>query len=113
MFTMGSDFQYENANTWYKNLDKLIHYVNLDGRVNAFYSTPLAYTQVRCSSERRGSLACSSHTGTGAGEVCGEPDVDHQGRRLVPVRRLAGTRIHLKEGAGVCVCVCVCVYVCV
>ncbi len=25
---MGSDFQYENANKWYKNLDKLIKYVN-------------------------------------------------------------------------------------
>uniref|UniRef100_A0A3B4WRF5 Lysosomal alpha-mannosidase n=1 Tax=Seriola lalandi dorsalis TaxID=1841481 RepID=A0A3B4WRF5_SERLL len=28
IMTMGSDFQYENANLWYKNLDKLIHYVN-------------------------------------------------------------------------------------
>ena len=28
MLTMGSDFHYENANTWFKNLDKLIHYVN-------------------------------------------------------------------------------------
>ena len=28
MMTMGSDFQYENAREWYKNLDKLIHYVN-------------------------------------------------------------------------------------
>ena len=28
MLTMGSDFQYENANLWYKNLEKLIHYVN-------------------------------------------------------------------------------------
>ena len=27
MLTMGEDFQYENANTWYKNLDKLIKYV--------------------------------------------------------------------------------------
>lgn len=26
--TMGSDFQYENAMLWYKNLDKLIHHVN-------------------------------------------------------------------------------------
>ena len=28
MLTMGEDFQYENANTWYKNLDKLIRYLN-------------------------------------------------------------------------------------
>ena len=28
MMTMGSDFQYENAVMWYKNLDKLIKYVN-------------------------------------------------------------------------------------
>lgn len=40
MLTMGCDFQYSNARTWFKNLDKLIKYVNLDGRVNAFYSTP-------------------------------------------------------------------------
>lgn len=26
--TMGSDFQYENANLWYKSLDKLIKHVN-------------------------------------------------------------------------------------
>lgn len=25
---MGDDFAYENANTWFKQLDKLIHYVN-------------------------------------------------------------------------------------
>ncbi|XP_068670671.1 lysosomal alpha-mannosidase-like isoform X1 [Montipora foliosa] len=43
MLTMGSDFMYENANLWYKNLDKLIKYVNEDGRVNAFYSTPTMY----------------------------------------------------------------------
>ena len=30
MLTMGSDFNYEGANTWFKNLDKLIHYVNMD-----------------------------------------------------------------------------------
>jgi len=45
MLSMGSDFEYANANSWFKNLDKLIHYVNLDGRVNAFYSTPSIYTK--------------------------------------------------------------------
>ena len=44
-FMMGSDFQYENANVWYKNLDKLIHHVNADGRVNMFYSNPEIYVR--------------------------------------------------------------------
>jgi len=47
MFTMGTDFNYRNANTWYKNLDKLIKYVNQDGRVNAFYSTPSIYVKAK------------------------------------------------------------------
>ncbi|XP_068460344.1 lysosomal alpha-mannosidase [Clinocottus analis] len=49
VMTMGSDFQYENANLWYKNLDKLIRYVNArqanGSRVNALYSTPSCYLQ--------------------------------------------------------------------
>ena len=40
----GTDFQYQDADHWYRNLDKLIHYVNLNGTVNAFYSTPSIYT---------------------------------------------------------------------
>eukprot|EP01012_Entosiphon_sulcatum_P033578 TRINITY_DN4250_c0_g1_i1.p1 TRINITY_DN4250_c0_g1~~TRINITY_DN4250_c0_g1_i1.p1 ORF type:complete len:989 (-),score=171.07 TRINITY_DN4250_c0_g1_i1:1004-3946(-) len=44
MFTMGSDFEYNNAHHWFKNLDKLIHHVNADGRINVFYSTPEIYT---------------------------------------------------------------------
>lgn len=28
MWTMGEDFAYEYANTWFKQIDKLIHYVN-------------------------------------------------------------------------------------
>ncbi|XP_035261901.1 lysosomal alpha-mannosidase [Anguilla anguilla] len=49
IMTMGSDFQYENANLWYKNLDKLIRYVNAlqsqGSKVNLLYSTPSCYLQ--------------------------------------------------------------------
>uniref|UniRef100_A0A3P9MSJ1 Alpha-mannosidase n=2 Tax=Poecilia reticulata TaxID=8081 RepID=A0A3P9MSJ1_POERE len=49
IMTMGSDFQYENANLWYKNLDKLIRYVNDQqgngSNVNVLYSTPSCYLQ--------------------------------------------------------------------
>ncbi|GAB4848626.1 hypothetical protein Ancab_003333 [Ancistrocladus abbreviatus] len=44
MWTMGTDFRYQYANSWFRQMDKLIHYVNLDGRVNALYSTPSIYT---------------------------------------------------------------------
>ncbi|GJP75491.1 hypothetical protein CLOP_g5933 [Closterium sp. NIES-67] len=47
MFTMGKDFAYTNAILWFKNMDKLIHYVNLDGRVNALYSTPSIYVDAK------------------------------------------------------------------
>jgi lysosomal alpha-mannosidase len=44
IMTMGSDFQYENANEWFKNLDKLITYVNAaQSNVTVFYSTPSCY----------------------------------------------------------------------
>lgn len=49
IMTMGSDFQYENANLWYKNMDKLIYYVNArqknGSKVNVLYSTPSCYLQ--------------------------------------------------------------------
>ncbi|XP_062244206.1 lysosomal alpha-mannosidase [Platichthys flesus] len=49
IMTMGSDFQYENANLWYKNLDKLIHHVNArqgnGSKVHLLYSTPSCYLQ--------------------------------------------------------------------
>ncbi|KAH7427757.1 hypothetical protein KP509_10G058600 [Ceratopteris richardii] len=44
MWTLGGDFQYQNAHGWFKQLDKFINWVNKDGRVNAFYSTPSIYT---------------------------------------------------------------------
>lgn len=47
MWTMGDDFQYQYAESWFKQMDKLIHHVNKDGRVNALYSTPSIYTDVK------------------------------------------------------------------
>ncbi|KAL8474413.1 hypothetical protein ACS0TY_031036 [Phlomoides rotata] len=47
MWTMGTDFKYQYAHSWFSNMDKLIHYVNQDGRVNAFYSTPSIYTDAK------------------------------------------------------------------
>ncbi|XP_042500281.1 alpha-mannosidase At3g26720-like isoform X2 [Macadamia integrifolia] len=47
MWTMGTDFRYQYANTWFRQMDKLIHYVNKDGRVNALYSTPSIYTDAK------------------------------------------------------------------
>nr|XP_056703983.1 lysosomal alpha-mannosidase [Euleptes europaea] len=47
VMTMGSDFQYENANLWYKNMDKLIKHVNAQQHqgslVHVLYSTPSCY----------------------------------------------------------------------
>ncbi|KAK7311283.1 hypothetical protein RJT34_09317 [Clitoria ternatea] len=47
MWTMGTDFKYQYAETWFRQMDKLIHYVNKDGRVNALYSTPSIYTDAK------------------------------------------------------------------
>ncbi|UJR12010.1 hypothetical protein I4U23_016188 [Adineta vaga] len=47
IMTMGDDFAAQNALENFKNLDKLIHYVNLQqengSKVNVFYSTPSCY----------------------------------------------------------------------
>ncbi|KAK9278049.1 hypothetical protein L1049_027607 [Liquidambar formosana] len=47
MWTMGGDFKYQYARTWFRQMDKLIHYVNQDGHVNALYSTPSIYTDAK------------------------------------------------------------------
>ena len=47
MWTMGSDFQYSAAHTYFTNLDKLIKAVNADGRVKAQYSTPSIYVEAK------------------------------------------------------------------
>ncbi|EFJ34782.1 hypothetical protein SELMODRAFT_266756 [Selaginella moellendorffii] len=47
MWTMGNDFKYALAGKWFVQMDKFIHYVNLDGRVNALYSTPSMYLDAK------------------------------------------------------------------
>ena len=47
MWTLGSDFMHENSNEWFKNLDKLVKYVNADGRVKVQYSTPSMYVAAK------------------------------------------------------------------
>src|ERR1700761_4258792 len=47
LFPIGGDFEYQSAEVWLKNLDKLIKYVNerqgKGSNVNVFYSTPSCY----------------------------------------------------------------------
>ena len=47
LVSMGMDFQYQLAHTWYKNIDKLIKYVNTElgesEKVHLMYSTPTCY----------------------------------------------------------------------
>ncbi|PKA54015.1 alpha-mannosidase [Apostasia shenzhenica] len=47
MWTMGDDFQYQYAESWFRQMDKLINYVNKDGRVHALYSTPSIYIDAK------------------------------------------------------------------
>ena len=50
IWTMGCDFSYSNAAYWFRNLDKIIAYVNADGRVAARYSTPAIYAAAKLAS---------------------------------------------------------------
>ncbi|KAH8376896.1 hypothetical protein KR093_001976 [Drosophila rubida] len=47
LITMGEDFHYQNADMWFKNLDKLIKYANErqanGSNINLLYSTPSCY----------------------------------------------------------------------
>ena len=47
MWTMGSDFNYENAETWFINMDRLIESVNADGRIQMKYSSPAEYVAAK------------------------------------------------------------------
>ncbi|XP_015440324.1 PREDICTED: lysosomal alpha-mannosidase [Dufourea novaeangliae] len=45
ILTMGEDFNYQHAEMWFTNLDRLIRYIRerKDSNVNIFYSTPSCY----------------------------------------------------------------------
>ena len=47
MWTLGGDFEHTNSNTWFKEIDKLIKYVNMNGTHHAFYSTPASYVAAK------------------------------------------------------------------
>ena len=47
MWTMGSDFNYMNADVWYWNMDRLIEAVNADGRIVMKYSNPKTYAAAK------------------------------------------------------------------
>jgi lysosomal alpha-mannosidase len=50
MIMMATDFSGENAQTWFRNIDKLIHHVNANGKINLLYSTPSIYTAAKIAS---------------------------------------------------------------
>jgi len=48
IMTMGEDFNYQNANMWFKNMDKLKNLINsnvAEYKINIMYSTPSCYLQ--------------------------------------------------------------------
>ena len=52
MLKMGSDFAWDNANSWFKSLDQLIEKVNAkDDRFHLFYSDPTTYTRARAAEQ--------------------------------------------------------------
>ncbi|GLT81598.1 hypothetical protein SLE2022_000390 [Rubroshorea leprosula] len=53
MWCMGTDFRYQYANSWFRQMDKFIHYVNQDGRVNVLYSTPSIYTDAKYAADEK------------------------------------------------------------
>lgn len=66
MMYIGGDFAFRNAAAWYAFIDKLIHYVNKQGAVNAMYSTPERFLQAKrsqLSTAQPGAEAGSSISG--------------------------------------------------
>ena len=60
LWACGSDFQYQNADHWFHNLDKIVHYVNqkaaAGGKIVAFYSTPSQYADAKKAATLRQNL---------------------------------------------------------
>ena len=48
MWTMGDDFQYQYAESWFKQMDKLIHYVNLVRIYNAYLGNSILHMPIVC-----------------------------------------------------------------
>ena len=57
MFTMGSDFKYENAERWFSAMDALIKLSKIDGRLNMFYSTPEMYADSKAAEVASGNAS--------------------------------------------------------
>ncbi|XP_062086370.1 alpha-mannosidase At3g26720-like [Humulus lupulus] len=53
MWMMGTDFCYQYVISWFRQMDKFIHYVNQDGRVNALYSTLSLYTDAKHATDEK------------------------------------------------------------
>lgn len=45
LWMLGNDFTFQSASRWFANYDKLIKYVNADGRIRLLYSTPSRYVR--------------------------------------------------------------------
>jgi alpha-mannosidase len=50
-FVVNNNFSMHSAADWYSSLDRLVDAVNVDGRINAFYSTPSWYLQAKMADE--------------------------------------------------------------
>lgn len=63
MWAMGEDFSYGNANTWFKQIDKLIHYANMVQYFSEIititgFGTDLSVLPVRKNTSRRVLVKC-------------------------------------------------------
>ena len=103
LWACGTDFQYQNADHWYRNLDKLIHYVNQNGTVNAFYSTPSLYVDAKKTQERRVGASSRRYISVGgqhhywSGYFTSRPAL----KRQVASRRIACCRATAEVVSGV------------